>query len=201
MLIAGLTGGLACGKSFVAQAFHKLGCHVVEADELGREVMKPGGGAFHNIVQVFGRDIVDDEGNIDRRRLAQLVFSDPSALSKLNNLVHPAVRARARLEFEQIRSRDPQAVIIYVAAILIESGAYKEAGKIIVVNCSKERQFERAMARPGATEQDVLARIATQMPLQAKLRFADYVIDTDGTKQDTLRQTEEVYKELRNFAA
>jgi dephospho-CoA kinase len=144
---------------------------------------------------------VDDEGNIDRRRLAQLVFSDPSALSKLNNLVHPAVRARARLEFEQIRSRDPQAVIIYVAAILIESGAYKEAGKIIVVNCSKERQFERAMARPGATEQDVLARIATQMPLQAKLRFADYVIDTDGTKQDTLRQTEEVYKELRNFAA
>lgn len=200
MLIAGLTGGLASGKSFVAEGFRRLGCQIVEADDLGREVMKPGGGAFHNIVQVFGRDIVDDEGVINRAALAKRVFTDPAALSKLNNIVHPAVRARARQAFERIRAEDPNAVVIYVAAILIESGANREVEKVIVVSCSKERQFERAMHRSGATEADVVARIATQMPLDARLRFADYVIDTNGTKEDTLRQTEEVYKELRRLA-
>lgn len=200
MLIAGLTGGMACGKSFVAEAFRELGCRIVEADELGRDVMKPGGGAFHNVVQIFGRDIVDDEGNIDRLALARRVFTDPAALSKLNNIVHPAVRARARRIFDEIHEEDPHAVVMYVAAILIESGAYKEVRKIVVVNCSKETQVQRAMRRPGAVEADVLARIATQMPLAAKLRFADYVIDTNGPKEDTLRQTKEVYKELRKLA-
>jgi dephospho-CoA kinase len=199
MLIAGLTGGLGCGKSFVAEAFRNLGAHIVEADELGREVVKPGGGAYHNIVQIFGRDIVDDEGNINRVALAARVFTDPAALSKLNNIVHPAVRARARQLFEKIRRDDPDAVVIYVAAILIESGANREAGKIIVVDCSKERQFERAIERPGAVEADVLARIATQLPSAARLRYADYIIDTNGTEEDTLRQTKEVYDELRKL--
>ena len=200
MLIAGLTGGMGCGKSFVAEGFRELGCYIVEADELGRDVMKPGGGAYHNIVQIFGREIVDDEGNMNRLALAKLVFTDPSALSKLNNIVHPAVRARARQQFEQIRRDHPDAVVIYVAAILIESGANREVEKIVVVDCSKERQVERAMRRPGAVEADVAARIATQLPSAARLRYADYVIDTNGTKEETLRQTKEVYEELRRLA-
>jgi dephospho-CoA kinase len=199
MLIAGLTGGMGCGKSFVAEAFRDLGCHIVEADDLGRDVMKPGGGAYHNIVQIFGRDIVDEEGNLNRLALAQRVFSDPTALSKLNNIVHPAVRARARQQFEQIRRDHPDAVVIYVAAILIESGASREVEKIVIVDCSKEQQIERAIRRPGAVEADVLARIATQLPSAARLRYADYVIDTNGTKEDTLRQTKEVYDELRRL--
>lgn len=200
MLIAGLTGGMGCGKSFVAEAFRDLGCHIVEADELGRDVMKPGGGAYHNIVQIFGRDIVDEEGNLNRLALAQRVFKDPAALSKLNNIVHPAVRARARQQFEQIRRDHSDAIVIYVAAILIESGANREVEKIVVVDCSKERQVERAMRRPGAVEADVLARIATQLPSAARLRYADYVIDTNGTKEEALRQTKEVYDELRRLA-
>jgi dephospho-CoA kinase len=199
MLIAGLTGGLGCGKSFVAEAFRELGAHIIEADELGRDVMKPGGGAYHNIVQIFGRDIVDDAGNLNRHTLAQRVFTDPAALSKLNNIVHPAVRARARQRFEQIRREDPEAVVIYVAAILIESGAQREVAKIIVVDCSKERQFERAMLRPGAVQTDVLARIATQLPSAARLRYADYIINTNSTKEETLRQTKDVYDELRKI--
>jgi dephospho-CoA kinase len=199
MLIAGLTGGLGCGKSFVAEAFRELGTHIVEADELGRDVMKPGGGAYHNVVQIFGHDIVDDAGNLNRLALAQRVFTDPAALSKLNNIVHPAVRARARQQFQQIRRDHPEAIVIYVAAILIESGANREVAKIIAVDCSRERQFERAMQRPGAIEADVLARIATQLPSAARLRYADYIIDTNGTKEDTLRQTREVYDELRKL--
>jgi dephospho-CoA kinase len=199
MLIAGLTGGLGCGKSFVAEAFRELGAHIVEADELGRDVMKPGGGAYHNVVQIFGHDIVDDAGNLNRLALAQRVFTDPAALSKLNNVVHPAVRARARQQFQQIRRDHPEAIVIYVAAILIESGANREVAKIIAVDCSRESQFERAMQRPGAIEADVLARIATQLPSAARLRYADYIIDTNGTKEDTLRQTREVYDELRKL--
>jgi dephospho-CoA kinase len=199
MLIAGLTGGMGCGKSFVAGAFRDLGSHIVEADDLGRDVMKPGGGAYHNIVQIFGRDIVDEEGNLNRVALAERVFRDPTSLSKLNNIVHPAVRARARQQFEQIRRDHPDAVIIYVAAILIESGASREVQKIVVVDCSKEQQIERALRRPGAVEADVLARIATQLPSAARLRYADYVIDTNGTKEDTLGQTKEVYDELRRL--
>jgi dephospho-CoA kinase len=199
MLIAGLTGGMGCGKSFVAGAFRDLGSHIVEADDLGRDVMKPGGGAYHNIVQIFGRDIVDEEGNLNRVALAERVFRDPTSLSKLNNIVHPAVRARARQQFEQIRRKHPDAVIIYVAAILIESGASREVQKIVVVDCSKEQQIERALRRPGAVEADVLARIATQLPSAARLRYADYVIDTNGTKEDTLGQTKEVYDELRRL--
>jgi len=200
MLIAGLTGGMGCGKSFVADAFRDLGCHIVEADELGRDVMKPGGGAYHNIVQIFGRDIVDEEGNLNRLALAERVFRDPTALSKLNNIVHPAVRARARQQFEQIRRDHPDAIVIYVAAILIESGANREVEKIVVVDCSKERQVERALRRPGAVEADVLARIATQLPSAARLRYADYVIDTNGAKEESLRQTRKVYDELRRLA-
>jgi dephospho-CoA kinase len=150
-------------------------------------------------VQIFGRDIVDDAGNLNRHTLAQRVFTDPAALSKLNNIVHPAVRARARQRFEQIRREDPEAVVIYVAAILIESGAQREVAKIIVVDCSKERQFERAMLRPGAVQTDVLARIATQLPSAARLRYADYIINTNSTKEETLRQTKDVYDELRKI--
>jgi len=200
MLVAGLTGGMACGKTFVAGALHDLGCHIIEADELGREVMAPGGGAFHNILQIFGRDILAADGSIDRQKLAARVFTHPPSIAKLNAIVHPAVRARARQEFEAIGQADPRAIVIYIAAILIESGAYREAAKIIVVTCRREQQIERAMQRPGAVQADVLARLATQMPLEEKLKFADYVIDTSGTKEDTLRQTREVYEELRRLS-
>jgi dephospho-CoA kinase len=200
MLIAGLTGGMACGKSFVAETLSKLGCHVIEADDVGHEVMNPGGEACDAVIAAFGADIVDEHGFIDRARLARRVFGNAGELERLNAIVHPAVRARARRQFKEIRAAEPHAVVIYVVAILVESGAYREVDKIIVVSCERAQQIERAMERPGAVEAGVMARLERQMPLEKKLTFADYVIDTRGTREDTVRQTEVVYQSLKELA-
>lgn len=201
MLVVGLTGGMACGKSFVADALRRHGCYVIEADEVGHEVMQPDGEAYAQIVEAFGTAILDEHGLIDRAKLAQRVFGDPAQLERLNAIVHPSVRKRAQREFSAIRERDPHAVVVYVAAILIESGAWREMDKMIVVSCDRAQQMARAMHRPGAVESSVLARLENQMPLEKKRAFADYVIDTSGTKDDTLRQTALVYEDLRRQAS
>lgn len=201
MLKVGLTGGMACGKSFVASTLAELGCEVVEADEVARAAMQPGGDAYEAVVTEFGREILDERGMIDRPRLAALVFGAPARLELLNAIVHPVVRERALREFDDIGGRDPRAVVVYVAAILIESGAWREMDKIIVVSCDRARQIDRAMQRPGAAKADVLARIRSQMPLEEKRNYADYLIDTGGTKEETLRQTKVVYEDLRRLAS
>jgi dephospho-CoA kinase len=201
MLKVGLTGGMACGKSFVAAALGKLGCHIIEADDVGHEVLNPGGDAYDPVLDEFGDEILDERGMIDRARLAERVFGDPAKLEKLNAIVHPAVRARAARQFREIGARDPHGVVVYVAAILIEAGAHKEVDKMIVVSCAREQQIERAMHRPDASEASVLARLERQMPLEKKKEFADYIIDTNGAKEDTLRQTEVVYKDLRRLTS
>ena len=200
MLRVGLTGGMACGKSFVATALRDLGCDVIEADETGREVMQPGGEAYAPVAAAFGSGILDEHGAIDRPKLAALVFGNAQQLERLNAIVHPAVRKRALERLAEIGERDPHAIAVYVAAILIEAGAWREMDKIIVVSCTRAQQIERAMQRPGAAESGVLARLESQMPLEKKLTFADYIIDTSGTKEDALRQTAKVYEDLRRLA-
>jgi dephospho-CoA kinase len=201
MLKIGLTGGMACGKSFVAAEFGRLGCHIIEADDVGHQVLQAGGEAYDDVLAAFGRGIVNEKGIIDRLRLAGMVFGSPEKLERLNAIVHPAVRARALRQFQEIGERDPHGIVIYVVAILIESGAYREVDKIVVVSCARQQQIERALHRPGASETSVLARLERQMPLETKKEFADYIIDTSGTKEETVRQTEVVYKDLRRLAA
>ncbi len=201
MLLVGLTGGMACGKSFVADALRAHGCYVIEADDVGREVMQPGGEAYAQVVEAFGAGILNENGWIHRPKLAGIAFGDTAQLERLNAIVHPAVRKRALREFDEIRARDPHAVVIYVVAILIESGAARGMDKIIVVSCDRVQQMARAMHRPGAVESGVLARLESQMPLEEKLASADYVIDTSGTKEETLRQTALVYEDLRRLAS
>jgi dephospho-CoA kinase len=201
MLTAGLTGGMACGKSFVARAFAELGCHIIEADELGHEVMLRGGDAYKDIVEAFGPAIVHPQGEIDRALLAARVFDSPADLERLNAIIHPAVRASARRRMDALAVSDPHGIVIYVAAILIESGHYREVDKIIVVACPREQQIQRSLERPGATMAGVLSRLDRQMPLEEKRAYADYLIDTGGTKDETLRQTEVVYRDLRRLAA
>jgi dephospho-CoA kinase len=192
VLIAGLTGGMACGKSFVAEALRNLGAYIIEADELGHQAISPGGEAHAQVLAAFGET--------DRAKLAAIVFQMPDRLEKLNAIVHPAVRARARRLIEEIAAQDPHAVIVYVAAILIESGGLEGASKLIVVTCTREQQIARAMERPGASETSVLARLEHQLPVERKVAQADYVIETSGTKEETLRQTKLVFEELRRLA-
>lgn len=184
-MIVGLTGGLASGKSFVAAGMRELGCITVEADELGHAVLQPGGEAHDAVLRQFG--------TADRGALAKIVFSDPEQLARLNAVVHPAVRERARAEF----AKHPGSLLVYVAAILIESGGYKDVEKLIVLRCTREQQIQRAMERPGATLPDILARLDRQLPVEKKLGFADYIIDTGGTKDETLSQIRIVIEDLK----
>jgi dephospho-CoA kinase len=193
MLIAGLTGGLASGKSFVAACLRELGCHIIEADALGHAVLQPDGEAYEAVLSRFG--------TVERSALAALVFNDPEALAQLNAIVHPAVRQRAKAEIARIELNAPNAIVIYVAAILIESGGYRDVDKLILATCPREQQIARAMERPGATEASVLARLANQLPLKEKLPYADYIIDTGGTKEQTLHQTKIVFEDLRRLAS
>jgi dephospho-CoA kinase len=199
MLRVGLTGGLASGKSLVGRALADLGCLLIQADELGRQVEEPDGEAYEGIVNEFGTEIVTPEGAIDRRRLAALVFHDPERLKRLNALVHPPVKARERRLQEDFARRRPDGIAVTEAAILVETGTYHEYDRLIVAICQPEQQIERAMARDGLTREQVLERVGRQMPLEEKRKYADYVIDTSGSKEDTLVQTRAVYNSLRSI--
>jgi dephospho-CoA kinase len=200
MLRVGLTGGLASGKSFVGQALERLGCRLIQADELGHEVLLPGGEAYDAVVREFGNGILDPDGTVDRQKLAAEVFDRPERLAVLNRLVHPHVIHREESLMREISGRDPDAIVVMEAAILIETGSHERFDKVILVVCSREQQIERAMER-GLTREETLARLDRQMPLEAKRKYADYVVDTSGTKQDTLRQVEEMWRTLQRAAA
>jgi dephospho-CoA kinase len=199
MLRVGLTGGLASGKTFVGRALAEMGCFLIQADELGHQVMAKGAEAYAPILAEFGETILDDQGSIDRRKLAALVFNNPDLLQKLNAIVHPAVRARGRLLAEAFAQRDPRGICVYEAAILVETGSFREYDRLIVASCSERQQVERAVLRDHLTRDEVLSRLRRQMPLEEKVKYADYVIDTSQTKEHTLDQTRTVYASLRSL--
>jgi dephospho-CoA kinase len=200
MLRVGLTGGLASGKSFVGHTLADLGCLLIQADDLGRQVQEPGGEAYDEIVREFGREILNPDGSLDRRRLAAVAFHDPERLNTLNALVHPHVRERRRLLEEEFAGARPHGIAVTEAAILIETGSYREFDRLIVAVCPPGLQVERAMARDHLTRKEVLDRMRRQMPLDQKVKFADYVIDTSGSKENTVAQTRSVYESLRSLS-
>jgi len=199
MLNVGLTGGIASGKSFVGEALAGFGCLLVHADELGHAALAAGGEAYEPVVQEFGREILTSEGAIDRRALASRVFGDPVRLARLNALVHPAVFRREDDLIAAFAAQHADGIAVVEAAILIETGSYSRFDKLILVTCTEEQQVERALRREGAQESDIRARISRQMPLAEKRKYADFVIDTSGEKEDTLRQTRAVYDALRRI--
>ena len=193
----GLTGGMACGKSFVAAELSKLGCDIIEADEVGHEVLEPGGEAYDAVVAGFGPEILDARPHRPDAPRARVFAIRAARKTERDRASGRAYAGHAA--FAEIGARDPHGIVVYVAAILLESGAYREVDNIIVVSCGRAQQMERAMHRPDATEAGVLARLERQMPLEKKKEFADYIIDTSGAKEDTLRQTDMVYRELRRL--
>ncbi|HTS31056.1 MAG TPA: dephospho-CoA kinase [Bryobacteraceae bacterium] len=199
MLKVGLTGGLACGKTFVGEALASYGCFLVQADELGHAVLAKGGEAYQAVIQEFGAEIVANGGEIDRRALAARVFGSPGKLERLNALVHPPVIRRESRLLEEFAAREPHGIAVVEAAILIETGSYRRFDRLILVTCLEEQQVERAMRRDGARIEDIRARLSRQMPLEEKRKFADFVIDTSGEKGQTLRQTRAVYESLRRI--
>ena len=198
MLRVGLTGGLACGKSFVGEALAGFGCFLVQADVLGHAALARGGDAYDQVIAEFGRGILNGDGEIDRRALAAEVFGNPQRLALLNQIVHPHVIRKEEELLAGFAAREPHGIAVVEAAILIETGGHKRFNKIVLVTCDKDQQIERALRR-GAGREDVLARLDRQMPLSEKRKYADFVIDTSGAKEHTLQQTRAVYEALRRI--
>ncbi len=200
MLKVGLTGGYATGKSFVAQELARLGCHIIYADALGHQVLLPTGEAYAPVVAEFGAGILDEQQRIDRKKLAELVFGNPARLEKLSSFVHPAVFHLEEQMLKRIAESDPGAITVVEAAILIEAKRTGWFDRIILTACDEEVQIARGMRRNGLTREQVLARLANQMPLSEKRKYADYIVDTSGTKEETVRQVQEIYRELARLA-
>jgi dephospho-CoA kinase len=217
MLRVGLTGGLGSGKSTVASIFRKLGAPVMEADAIGREMMQPGHPVYKEIVRTFGPGVVQQDGTLDRRRLAELSFNN-GRLEELNAIVHPAVIAEQQRWMDQLADEQPNSVAIYETALLFEaSRAALTAGwrdrfdHLILVTAPEPVRVVRYVARmagPDATQEartalaeEARRRIAAQLPDSEKTPLSDTILHNDGTLEDVSRQTEELYRKLQALAA
>lgn len=200
MLKVGLTGSIAVGKTFVCEVFRELGCHVLDADKTARDVVKKGTPGLAKIVSEFGEDILTAEGELDRPKMASIVFADEKSRLLLNSIVHPLVFESQNKWLADREAEDPNGIAIVDAALMIESGGYRRFEKLIVVWCEPEIQFERLMKRDELTEADARKRIASQMPQEEKKRYADLLIDTSGGFETARVQCRQVHSKLLEFA-
>jgi len=197
MLRVGLTGGIGTGKSTVGKMFAALGCKVLDADAITHELFAPGQSVNREVAAAFGPQVVAADGGIDRKALAEIVFSDPALRHKLNSIVHPAIRRRQAEFLNSVAAADPDAIAMVEAALMVEVGTYKNYDKLIVVTCDPQIQRARIRERSALSDEEIEARIASQMPLEEKVRYADYVIDNSGDLDATRLQVERIFRELR----
>ena len=197
MLIVGLTGGIASGKSLVTRVLRDLGAHVIDADKIVHDLLAPGRDACSEVIAHFGRDIQLSDGSIDRRKLGDIIFNHPEERAWLNQCIHPRVFKEYQTQVHHLRVRQPDAIVVMDAALLIETGYHKHMDRLIVVYAHQQDQVKRLMERDRFTLEQALARIASQMPLDEKRSYADYVIENTGTRDETERRTREVFAKLK----
>ena len=197
----GLTGSIASGKSVVAAIFRELGAKLIDADELGHEELRAGTRTYEEIVARFGKQVLDPADDIDRRRLGEIVFADPAKRAELNAIIHPAIMARREHLLAAYHSENPAAVVISDAALIYEAHIESYFLKVIVAWCRPEQELERIMAKTVLSREEAQRRINSQMPGDEKRRRADYVIDCSGTFEETRRQVQALYPELKRLAA
>ena len=193
-LLVGLTGGIATGKSTVSEILARLGAVLVDADQLAREVVAPGEPALAEVVREFG-DVLRRDGTLDRKKLAALVFAEPSRRKRLEAILHPAIRARFDARLDALTREGFEGIVVFDAPVMIESGGEKNMDRLIVVVTDEATQRARLVAR-DADAADGERRIASQMPLAAKAKLADYVIDNTGDRAATEARTREVHAAL-----
>jgi dephospho-CoA kinase len=196
MFVAGLTGGIASGKSTVAAIFQEAGAGLIDADRIAREVVEPGSPAYRDIVARFGRCILDDDGGIDRKSLAALIFDDPAARRSLEAIIHPRVRMETARRLDFIRRNTPYALVIVDVPLLFETGMDCEYDAALVVYIPEPLQLARLMTRDGLSEAAALARIRSQLPIETKKSLATHVIDNSGSIEATRTQVLEIYRQL-----
>jgi len=181
----------------VSRLFHDLGCLIIDADLLAREVVEPGQPAYGKLVAEFGREILEADGQINRKRLGALVFSDAAKRKRLEELTHPAIRARQAGILEALTADGFDGIVIFDAALLVETGRAKNMDRLVVVTTDEPTQVKRLMLREGISAEEAARKIRSQMPLSEKVKQADYVIDNSGSPDAAERQVKEVHRKLQ----
>lgn len=189
----GMTGGIGCGKSKVAEIFESLGFYTIDSDITSRKVMKINEPAYNQIVSYFGEDILDKDKNIIRKKLGNIVFNNKEKLKVLENIVHPAIYEYERKKRAEIYGKDSKAVIITHAALMIESGSYKNYDAVIIVTCNKDVQINRVMQRDNISMLDAEKIISCQMNQSERLKYADFIIDNSSNIDDLKKEVKRVY--------
>ena len=197
MLRVGLTGSIGVGKTFITGVLAELGCHVLDADDLAREVVAPGTPALQKVVVEFGPEVLQSDGSLDRVKLGAIVFADAGKRQLLNSVLHPYIIAEQDQRLREWEADDPDGIGVVDAALMIESGGYKRFDKLIVVHCRPEVQLERLMLRNDLSREEAQQRVSAQMAQEDKKKFADYLIDTSDGFDETREQAEQVYRELQ----
>jgi dephospho-CoA kinase len=206
LLKVGLTGGIAAGKSVVGEMFVALGAHLIQADAISHQLMQPGQAVYQEVVRHFGPGILNPDGAVNRARLAEAAFGAPgtnqtSRIQELNRIVHPAVIRRQEEWMQEVGRRDPRAIAVVEAALILEAGAAKDFDRLVVVTCLPEQRIQRWAARMGVdqdtAQREVTRRMAAQFPDEKKIEAADYVIDNSGSLDETQKKVGQVYMELK----
>lgn len=200
MIRVGLTGGIACGKSTVAAIFAEMGAKVVDADAIVHQLYRPGEEVYQELISRFGPEIVRSNGEIDRSRLAAAAF-DGGRVDELNKIVHPAVLRRQQQWMADAAAKDPAAIVMVEAALILEAGARERFDKIVVVTCKPEQKIARLASRAGISENEARAeverRTRVQLSDEEKMRRADFVVDNSGGLDATRRQVEDIFAKLK----
>ncbi len=194
MVLIGLTGGLGTGKTTIAGLFHDCGAKIIDADQLAREVVQPQKPAWREIKKYFGSIVLHSDKTLNRQALAQIAFQNPSQLKRLQQIIHPRVAREQAKQAKAIAQTFPHAVIIYDAALLIESGGYRRMHAVIVVKADRATQIARVNRRDGLTKTAALHRIQQQMPFRQKLLYADTVIDGTLSRSQLRRIVKSLYR-------
>jgi dephospho-CoA kinase len=200
MLRLGLTGGIASGKSAVATMLREMGFPVLDADALAHKLIEPGQGAYDEVIREFGPSITGGDGRVDRARLAAIVFADRAKLDRLNAMIHPRVEAALVHQFEEWERNGIRDAAFVEAALIVEAGIHKKLDGLVVAWCKPEQQLERLRAR-GLSEEEARRRIAMQLSVAEKLRYATEKIDCSGSLEETRRQVETFAARLRRTAS
>lgn len=196
MIIVGLTGSVGTGKSTVANFFRELGAYIIDWDELAREVVRPNSKAWKEIVEYFGKDFLNEDLTVNRQKLAKMVFSDKEKVAKLNQIVHPEVFKEDERITNEIKKLNPDALVIKDIPLLFELTRPVSVDKTILV-CAREQTQLRRLEERSMSREDARNRIESQLPLEEKTRFVNFVIDNDGSLEKTKKQVEAIYSSLR----
>jgi dephospho-CoA kinase len=207
VLKLGLTGGIAAGKSVVGEMLVALGAHLIQADTVSHQLMLPGEAVYQEVVRAFGSGILNPDNTVNRASLAEAAFgggNKPSRIQELNKIVHPAVVKKQDEWMESISHRDPKAIAIVEAALILEAGAANHFDRLLVVTCRPDQRVERLAARTNVNLEtarlEVARRMAAQFPDEEKIKAADYVIDNSGSLDETKAKVNALYPKLRTEA-